>query len=125
MIDTLRSTLLIVAGIIHLLPLSGVLGAARLKALYGLHLDNPDLLILMQHRAVMFGLVGSFLVAAAFRPDWQWLAIVAGLVSAASFILIALLVGDYAAPIRRVVVADVVAVICLIGAGLSPLLKRI
>ena len=64
---------LVLAGVIHLLPLSGLLGAERLAALYGLDFSEPNLSILMRHRAVLFGLLGAFLVFAAFRPSLQTL----------------------------------------------------
>lgn len=47
----LVSTMLVVVAVIHLLPLSGVLGPARLNALYGISFDEPNLEILMRHRA--------------------------------------------------------------------------
>ena len=56
------SAMLAVVAVIHLLPLSGVLGAGRLAALYGLPFDEPNLAILMRHRAVLFGLLGVFLL---------------------------------------------------------------
>ena len=61
--------MLIVVGVIHLLPLSGVLGGAQLFSLYGVPVDDPNLEILMRHRAVLFGLLGVFLVYAAFKPS--------------------------------------------------------
>jgi len=60
--------MLVIAGIVHLLPLSGVLGSSQLAALYGLTIDEPNLLILMRHRAVLFGLIGAFLLLAVWRP---------------------------------------------------------
>jgi hypothetical protein len=39
MANKLIALLLLVAGIVHLLPLAGVLGGERLNALYGLALD--------------------------------------------------------------------------------------
>ena len=56
------SILLVIVGIIHLLPVSGVLGAERLSALYGLSFQEPNIAILMRHRAVLFGLLGVFLM---------------------------------------------------------------
>ena len=106
--------MLLVAGIIHLLPLPGALGSERLASLYGLAIDEPSLAILMRHRAILFGLVGTFLVVAAFRPELQPHAFVGGLVSVLSFLYFAWSVGGYNAQLGRVVAADVVALACLV-----------
>lgn len=108
---------LVVAAVIHLLPLPGILGATWLERLYGSRIDDPDLLVMMRHRALMFGIVGGILIAAAIRSEWRGLAVVVGLVSAAGFLVIAGLVGGYGDKIRRVVIADVVAVVALVIAG--------
>lgn len=113
----LVAVLLLIAGLIHLLPLPGVLGATQLQSLYGFTVASPDLEILLRHRAVLFGLLGTLLIAAAFKPEWRTLAIGAGLVSAASFIAVAMLVGSYGPAIHRVVVADIVAIGCLVLAA--------
>ncbi len=76
----LISAMLIVVAVIHLMPLSGVLGSERLSALYGIRLDEPNLAILMRHRAVLFGLLGVFLLYAASRPAFQLAAFIAGFV---------------------------------------------
>jgi hypothetical protein len=103
--------------IIHLLPLSGVLGAAQLEKLYGIGISDPNMIIMMRHRAVLFALLAVFVGYSAFRPDLIWLGIVAGLISAAAFIVIAWSVGGYNASIARVVLADIIAVACLIVAA--------
>jgi hypothetical protein len=110
----LVSASLILVGIIHLLPLSGLLGADRLTALYGLDFSEPSLSILMRHRAVLFGLLGAFLVVAAFRPALQPLAFVAAFVSVLSFLLLAWLSGGYNPQVGRVVTADLVALVALV-----------
>jgi hypothetical protein len=72
----------------------------------------------MRHRAVLFGLLGAFLVVAAFRPGWQAAALVAAFVSVVSFLLLAWSTGGYNALIGRVVTADIVALVALaIGAA--------
>ena len=115
----IASAMLIAVGGIHLLPLSGVLGGTRLNALYGLAFDEPNLAILMRHRAVLFGLLGAFQVYAAFRPAFQTAALVSGLVSVASFLWIAAAVGNYNDRIGRVFAADVVALLCLAVAAVA------
>lgn len=110
----LISTMLLVTAVIHLLPASGVLGASRLLLLYGISFDEPNLAILMRHRAVLFGLLGVFLAFAAFRPSLQPLAFLAGFVSVLSFLYLAWSVGGYNPQIGRVFAADVVALVCLV-----------
>lgn len=108
------SAMLVVAAVIHLLPLPGVLGGARLNALYGIPFDEPNLAILMRHRAVLFGLLGVFLLYAAFRPALQPAAFIAGLVSVLSFLYLAWSVGGYNAQVARVFTADIIALACLV-----------
>ena len=124
MMEKIVTGLLVLVGIIHLLPVSGVLGAERLLALYGVSLNDPNLLILMRHRAVLFGLLGLFMVYAAFKPSLQPLAFLAGFLSVVSFMAIAWSVGGYNEAIRKVVIADVVAVVALGIAGVLYALSR-
>lgn len=113
------SSMLVVVAIIHLLPLSGVLGASRLTALYRVPFADPSLLILMQHRAVLFGMLGVGLLIAAFHPPSQPLAFVAGFISVVSFLVIAWSVKGYNRAIQRVVSADVIALACLVLGALA------
>ena len=109
--------MLVVVGLIHLLPLSGVLGAASLTNLYGLQFNEPNLEILMRHRAVLFGLRGAFLLFAAFKPALQSMALIGGFVGVVSFLALAWSVGGYNAQVGRVFTADIVALGCLIVGG--------
>ncbi len=106
--------MLMVVGLIHLLPLSGVLGSERLASLYGVSFSEPNLAILMRHRAVLFGLLGVFLILAAFRPMFRTIAFIAGFISVVSFLWIALAAESYNDQVGRVVTVDVVALICLV-----------
>lgn len=105
---------LCVAAVVHLLPLIGVLGGERLQSLYGVAIEGPDLQILMRHRAVLFGLLGTYLLAAAFIPILQPTALGAGLVSVLSFLALAWTTEGYNASIARVVAVDVVALVALL-----------
>jgi len=113
------TTCLIVVAIIHLLPLAGVLGAGRLAALYGLDFSEPNLAILMRHRAVLFGLFGAFLVYAAFKPHLQGIAFIAAFISVVSFLLLAWTSGGYNPQVGRVVTADLVALAALVIGALA------
>jgi len=110
----LVSGMLIIVGLIHLLPLPGILGNEQLARLYGISIDGPNIAILMRHRAALFGLVGLLMLLAAFKPALQVAAFVAGFVSIVSFLWLATSVGGYNAEIGRVFVADLVALGCLI-----------
>lgn len=116
--------LLLLVGVIHLLPVAGVLGVERLSVLYGVSINEPNLEILMRHRAVLFGLLGVFLVYAAFKPAVQPLAFIAGFVSVISFIAIAWSVGGYNDSIRKVFLVDVVAIIGLAVASVAYLINH-
>jgi hypothetical protein len=105
--------MLIVAGVIHILPLPGLIGATHLERLYGITFNEPNLLIMMRHRAILFGLLGAFMIYAAFRVELVSIAIAGGLISAAAFIALAWSVGGYNTAISRIVIADYIAVACL------------
>jgi hypothetical protein len=121
--DTITGLMLVVAAI-HLVPITGFFGADRLSTLYGIEVDSPDLEILMRHRAVLFGILGAFFAYAAFVPELQPIAFVAAAASLASFFYLAVAVGNYSPAIRKVVVADVVAVVCLTAAVLLYAFKQ-
>ncbi len=115
--------LLLVVAVIHLLPIIGVLGADRLSALYAINVTDNNLELLMRHRAVLFGIIGGLIAYAAFTPGVQPLAFVIAFVSIASFLYLALSIGDYNESIRRVVIADIAAGVALAAATLLYLLK--
>ena len=108
--------LLIAVAVIHLIPATGVIGAERLSALYGLSLQESNISILMRHRAILFGLFGLFFLYAAFRPALQPLAFIAGFTSVVSFVVLSWSVGGYNDAIGKVVMVDLLAFIALLVA---------
>lgn len=120
--DTLITVLMLTIAIIHLLPVAGMLSVERLRELYQIEINDKDLEILMRHRAALFGILGLFIAYAAFTPMLQPIAFVVAFLSLASFFYLSLSVGDYNPAIRRVVMADIVAAICLLGAVMLYLL---
>ena len=67
---------------------------------------------------MLFGLLGAFMLGAAFRPAWQAAALVAGLISLTSFLLLAALVGHVNPPLMRVVWIDLLLLPGLAAAGI-------
>jgi len=112
----IRGAALVIAGIVHLLPLAG-LSRARLPKLYGISAPGDDLALLLRHRAVLFGLLGALLVGAAFVPILVGPALGGGLVSTVSFLVLAGPWRTLGRALRRVALADVVAVVALAVAG--------
>lgn len=64
--------------------------------------------------AVICGLLGLLRLFAASRPPLQTIAFIAGFVSVVSFLWLAWSAGAYNTHVARVVMADLVALACLI-----------
>ncbi len=116
--ERLIQACLVLAALIHLAPAVGVLGGDRLEGLYGIRIDGPDLAILMRHRAVLFGILGLLLLAATVRRHLRSEAILAGLVSVISFLILAASTGGYNARIGTVFAVDVAALVFLLVAAI-------
>jgi len=129
---------LLVAAVFHLLPATGLFGADRLAALYGVTIEDPGLLLLMRHRAMLFGLLGAFMLYAAWagfvarvqpgnlpaptsnpglHPGYETWALVAGLVSTGSFVLLAW--GSALNPLLLRVMWIDIALFVLLGGALA------
>jgi len=108
---------LLFAGAIHLPPLVGVLGPARLAKLYGVTVTEPNLEVLMRHRAVLFGLLGAFFVYAAFRSELWDLGLIAGIVSIVAFIGLAWRSAGTTPQLSRVVRIDILGLLLLVAAA--------
>lgn len=96
-----------------------MLGTAQLASLYGTPPSEPNTLILLRHRAVLFGIVGGICMGAAFKPAYQWLGLTVGAVSVLSFLLLAWSTGGFNLHLQRVVVADGLALVCLVAGAVA------
>jgi len=117
--------LLLIVAVIHLLPISGFFGIDRLTALYGIDITDGNLEILMRHRAMLFGILGGFIAYAAFNPAMQPVAFLVAFISIASFFFLSFSVGDFNGSIRKIVIADIIATVALVGAIVLYVARRI
>lgn len=106
--------LMCLVGLIHILPAVGIFGSERLASLYGIHDLNADMLLLMQHRAVLLGLIGVVLFATSWVAPNQLLGISIGLLSTISFCALFWLSPTENPLIHRIYVIDIAAVLLLL-----------
>lgn len=118
------SVVLFATGVVHLLPAVGLLGAQRLASLYGIEVPGDALLVLMRHRALLFGLLGAFMLHAAWTPALQAWALAMGLASTGVFVLLAWNEGWLPAELRVVMWIDVGLFAALLAAGVARVLGR-
>lgn len=118
----LISILLIVVGVINFLPVFGVLSATNLEQAYSVELANNDLIILMRHRALLFGIVGGFVLLSVFVPSYQTPAMIMAAVSMIGFLYLAWAVGGYNDAISRIAMIDIAGIVCLALAAVLKLL---
>lgn len=107
MIQIVIGVIFVLVGLLNAYPAIGMLGAKQLGGLYGLTFTDANLLTLMQHRAVMLGLIGLFLIVAAFRRELQPAGFVLGFASMLSFVVFARLQDDPSRWISKVATADI------------------
>jgi hypothetical protein len=59
--------LFFIVGVINFLPVIGIISASKLSQAYSIELASNDLIILMRHRALLFGIVGGFIFYSIFK----------------------------------------------------------
>lgn len=115
--------MIFLVGLINFLPLLGVLSKSKLETSYGITIDNPNLEILLRHRAVLFGIIGGFIIYSVFQENVQTLAIIMAFLSMVSFLLLMLQVGSYNSELKTIMSLDIVGLILLVIAVFLKILK--
>lgn len=102
--------------IIHILPAVAAIAPARLVSLYGVDAQDKTLLTLLQHRAVLLGLVGlAFLVAAAHPTQAiAWHAVLLGGASMASFLIVGFFNRELLGALKTITIVDVLGLVVLL-----------
>jgi len=93
-----------------------MLSAEKIESTYGVSITSSELQILMQHRALLFGLIGSTVWCSLIFTTIQTATLTLAGFSMFGFIVIALVVGDYNSNIQQIVRADVVGLVILASA---------
>ena len=114
MYTSMITVLLLIVGLINFIPIIGVVSAEQLTKLYSIKLADNNLIILLQHRALMFGIVGGFIMYAGFNPSLQALAFIAGFVSMLGFIVFALRASTYNQELAKIIRLDIIALVLLL-----------
>ena len=114
MINKVRTGLMILVGIINFLPVLAVTSIDRLAFAYDIDVSGPDMEILLRHRALMFGILGGFIIYAAFKPALRNAALWMAFISMAGFVILAGMVGGYNASMQSVVNMDFLALAALV-----------
>ena len=115
---------LVVVGLVNFAPVLGIISASKMEKAYSIRLASNDLEILMRHRALLFGVLGGFILYAAFSPVYQVAAMVMAGVSMIGFAVLVLLVGGYNASIFKVLLGDLVGIGFLLAAVLLKVFSR-
>jgi len=124
-VNRIVAACLVLAALVHFPPVAGIAGAEMLSGLYGVAIDDPSIVLLMRHRAVLFGVLGALLVAGAFVRSLRTFALIAGFVSVVSFLVLAAGVEPRSAAIQKIWVADWIALgFLVIAAAIELRTKR-
>lgn len=108
--------LVVLVGVLNLTPAIVFFAPERSLALYAIELDEPNLSIVMRHRAVMLGLLGLALIYGALKKEFLVPAIVAALIGKAAFLFLVYTSTGANAEIGRVALFDFGAIAVLLTA---------
>lgn len=109
----LVTCLYFIIGFINFIPIVGVFGQDVLSELYGVSVTDPSLVVLMQHRALMFGIVGGVVILACFMESIRVLASAMAGASMAGYMVLVWRAGDVTEELQKVFNIDLVAIFLL------------
>lgn len=122
MLNAVLVILFVALAILHIVPAAAAVRPQRLSALYGVGSDDAVLLTLLQHRAVLLGIVGLLMLAGAVHAELRWFCLVFAVLSMASFLVIARQRGTQSGPLLTIYRADQAGLAVAALAGLLMLI---
>ena len=108
---------LVVVGLINFAPVFGVISVEKVESAYAVSIVGNDLAILLRHRALLFGILGAFILYSAFNPTHQLAAMIMAGVSMAGFAWLVLGTGGYNEATGKVLLIDIVGILLLLVAA--------
>lgn len=115
---------LVLVGLINLVPVLGVFAAANIESAYAVHIADQNLVILMRHRALLFGVLGSFIIFSAFVARYQLAAMIMAAASMGGFIVLAMATPGYSEALARIAQFDAIGLVLLLVAALLKFAAR-
>ncbi len=107
---------LVISAIINLLPFVLAFFPKKIGKSYGIELPNINYELLMRHRAVLFGIVGGFLLFSGITGKYYHTSTTFGLISMLSFMILYLSIkGEFSLELKKVFLIDCFASILLIS----------
>ncbi len=106
--------MIFIVGLINFLPVLGLFSVAELSQAYGIEFNSNELEVLMRHRALLFGILGGFVLYSLFKASLRAPALVMSGVSMIGFLLLGWIVGDVNDELMKITYVDVVGILCLV-----------
>lgn len=110
--------LLFIVGVINFLPAFALVSLEQVNHSYGLSVTDSNLAILLRHRALLFGVLGGFVLFSVFKPQYQATAMVMAMISMLGYLGVLLLVGDANQELLTIAKIDIVGIVLLCIAAL-------
>ncbi len=117
--------LVVLVGVLNLTPAIVFFAPEHSLSLYAIELGEPNLSIVMRHRAVLLGLLGLALIYGVLKKEILVPVIVAALIGKAAFLFLVYTSTGANAEIGRVALFDIGAIAMLLTAlGLHVLARK-
>lgn len=96
--------------VIKLPPVIAAFAPSQLVRLYGISPEDKTLLTLLQHRAILLGMVGAGCALAAHIELFRWPALWAAAVSMLSFLVFCAVQRQFKGPLRKIAIMDAIGI---------------
>jgi len=104
---------LIIVGLINFIPTIAIISAQKLEAAYSIKLISNDLIILLRHRALLFGILGGFILYSVKATSYQGAAMIMAGISMLGYVVLMFTVGGYNEALYKILIIDVVGIVIL------------